>query len=145
MLVMGYDGRPVCLSAKEIGTEGRSELQRLEALVCRPGSLAFGAMVPHVIHLHEADAPPRQLELILGRKVHLLRSVDWQSDIAVRLADREPLSRAFEANLRLLTEHPGSMGAVDDQIEQLRAEAMQVLKLFDFDFPMLPAIASLAA
>ncbi|SIO20347.1 hypothetical protein SAMN05444722_0814 [Rhodovulum sp. ES.010] len=145
MIVMGYDGRPVQLSGAALGTEGRSELARLEQLVAAPGCLAFGALAPHVSGFHAPDAAPRHLELILGPQVHLLRTADWQTDIAVRQSDGQPLAPALAANLRLLAEHPGSPEAVSHRMEVLYAQAGFLMRLLEFDSPVLPAMGPIAA
>ncbi len=145
LVVMGEDGRPVCLSARHLDAEARQDLFRLEEILSAPGLLAYGALTPHASELHRATTPPRALELILGADVHLLRTLDWRADIAGRRRAGEPVARALAANLRLLSEHPGSPEAVEQLRDRLQARAGLMLGLLSFDEPVLPAMAVIAA
>ncbi|MBL3563257.1 hypothetical protein JMM65_21405 [Rhodovulum sulfidophilum] len=145
LVVMGEAGRPVCLSARHLDAEARQDLFRLEEILSAPGLLAYGALTPHASELHRATTPPRALELILGADVHLLRTLDWRADIAGRRRAGEPVARALAANLRLLSEHPGSPEAVEQLRDRLQARAGLMLGLLSFDEPVLPAMAVIAA
>ncbi|MBL3571123.1 hypothetical protein DSD19_01100 [Rhodovulum sp. BSW8] len=145
LVVMGEDGRPVCLAGRYLEAEARQDLFRLEEILSAPGLLAYGALTPHASGLRHAAAPPRALELVLGANVHMLRTLDWQADIAARRHAGEPISRALSSNLRLLAEHPGSHDAVEDMRDTLHAQATLMLGLLSFDEPVLPALSGIAA
>ncbi|TCP38989.1 hypothetical protein [Rhodovulum marinum] len=145
MIIMGYGGQPVYLTGDALGTEGRHELRRLEELILRPGYLAFGALAPHAAALRAPGEASRTLELVLGAHVHMLRAVDWQTGVGVRMGEGQPISAALAGNVRLLAEHPGSPDVVSERLEVLYAEAGCLLKLLEFDTPVLPAMHAIAA